>query len=200
MQYKVKEVTELLGISKSTLYRLEKQGKIIPTRTNGNHRRYDENIINQFLQKKEETKITIAYARVSPHDQKEDLERQITNISNYCIAKRYQFKVISDLGSGLNYKKKGLQELINLICNNKINKIVIIYKDRLIRYGYEIIESFCKWHNVNIEIINLTENKAYEQELVEDMLAIVTVFSSRLYGSRSHENKKEIECIKRYNK
>ena len=197
MQYKVKDVTELLGISKSTLYRLEKQGKIIPTRTNGNHRRYDENSINQFLQKKEETRITIAYARVSSHDQKEDLERQIINISNFCIAKGYQFKVISDLGSGLNYKKKGLQELINLICNNKMDRIVINYKDRLIRYGYEIIESFCKWHNVNIEIINLTENKAYEQELVEDMLAIVTVFSSRLYGSRSHKNKKRVECIKK---
>ena len=190
MQYKVKEASELLGISISTLYRLEKQGKIKSTRTAGNHRRYDEISINKLIQKNINPKITIAYARVSSHDQKDDLERQIINISNYCTAKGYQFKVISDLGSGLNYKKKGLQELINYISFNKIERIVINYKDRLIRYGYEIIESFCKWHNISIEIINLTEDKSYEQELVEDMLSIVTVFSSRLYGSRSHKNKK----------
>ena len=138
MQYKVKEASELLGISISTLYRLEKQGKIKSTRTAGNHRRYDEISINKLIQKNINPKITIAYARVSSHDQKDDLERQIINISNYCTAKGYQFKVISDLGSGLNYKKKGLQELINYISFNKIERIVINYKDRLIRYGYVI--------------------------------------------------------------
>ena len=93
------------------------------------------------------------------------LERQINNVSFYCIARGYQFKVISDLGSGLNYNKKGLIELLDLICSNEIERIVINYKDRLIRYGYEIIEEVCKHHNVSIEVINHTDDKTYEAYL-----------------------------------
>jgi len=94
------------------------------------------------------------------------------------------------LGSGLNYNKKGLKELIELICSQRINRFIINYKDRLIRYGYEIIENICELNGVEIEIINHTEDKTYEEELVEDVLSIITVFSSKLYGSRSHKIKK----------
>lgn len=96
------------------------------------------------------------------------------------------------MGSGLKYNKKGLMELIELICSNEIERIVLNYKDRLIRFGYELIEEFCKYHGVKIEIINFTEDKTYEEELVEDVLSIITVFSSKLYGSRSHK-KREID-------
>ncbi len=92
------------------------------------------------------------------------------------------------MGSGLNYKKKGFQELVSRICSNEIERIVINYKDRLIRFGYEIIEQLCDIYNVKIEIINHTEDKTYEQELVEDVLSIITEFSAKLYGSRSHKS------------
>lgn len=193
----VNDAAKFLGVSISTLRRWEKEGKLIPEKTPGGHRRYDKDVLLSFINKKKNIKLTIAYARVSSHDQKEDLNRQVENISNYCFARGYQFKVISDLGSGLNYNKKGLQELIELICSNEIERIVINYKDRLIRYGYELIEEVCKHHNVAIEIINHTEDKTYDQELVEDMLSIVTVFSSRLYGSRSHKGKKIEDEIKK---
>lgn len=114
-------------------------------------------------------------------------------MSNYCIANGYQFKVIKDIGSGINYKKKGFQELINMICNHEVERIVINYRDRLVRFGYEMIEQLCDNFDVEIEIINQTNDISYEEELTEDVLSIIAVFSARLYGSRSHQNKKIIE-------
>jgi len=197
MKLKITDAAKYLGVNISTLRRWEDEGKILSERTTGGHRRYDKDLLNSIVNKRKNIKLTIAYARVSSSDQKEDLQRQIDNLSQYCIARGYQFKVLSDLGSGLNYTKKGLIELLELICSNEIERIVINYKDRLIRYGYELIEEVCKHHNVSIEIINHTEDKTYEQELVEDMISIITVFSSRLYGSRSHKNKKIINEIKK---
>ena len=189
----IKEASEFLGISIDTLRRWERVGKITSMRTQGGHRRYDKKELIKFkMGDNSENRITIAYCRVSSSDQKEDLQRQIENVSQYCIANGYQFRVISDLGSGLNYKKKGLQELIELICSNSIERIVVNYKDRLIRFGFELIEQLCSIYNVKIEIINLTEDKSYEEELVEDVLSVITVFSEKLYGARSHKSKKMI--------
>ena len=196
----INEASKFLGVSKSTLRRWEDEGKITSYRTEGNHRRYDKyellSFKNNNFKNNNDNKYTLAYCRVSSNDQKEDLERQVENVTTYCIAKGYSFKVITDIGSGLNYNKKGFKELINLICSNEIDKIVINYKDRLIRFGYEIIEQLCLIHNVKIEVINLTENKSYEEELVEDVLSIITVFSAKLYGSRSHKNKKIVNTNK----
>ena len=189
----IKEASEFLGISIDTLRRWERVGKITSMRTQGGHRRYDKKELIKFkMGDNSENRITIAYCRVSSSDQKEDLQRQIENVSQYCIANGYQFRVISDLGSGLNYKKKGLQELIELICSNSIERIVVNYKDRLIRFGFELIEQLCSIYNVKIEIINLTEDKSYEEELVEDVLSVITVFSAKLYGARSYKSKKMI--------
>ena len=189
----IKEASEFLGVSIDTLRRWERTGKITSLRTEGGHRRYEKKELIKF--KKDDSlehRITIAYCRVSSSDQKEDLQRQIENVSQYCIANGYQFQVISDLGSGLNYNKKGLRELIELICSNQIERIVVNYKDRLIRFGFELIEQLCGIYNVRIEVINLTEDKTYEEELVEDVLSVITVFSAKLYGSRSHKSKKII--------
>ena len=189
----IKEASEFLGVSIDTLRRWERTGKITSLRTEGGHRRYEKKELIKF--KKDDSlehRITIAYCRVSSSDQKEDLQRQIENVSQYCIANGYQFQVISDLGSGLNYNKKGLRELMELICSNQIERIVVNYKDRLIRFGFELIEQLCSIYNVRIEVINLTEDKTYEEELVEDVLSVITVFSAKLYGSRSHKSKKII--------
>lgn len=197
MKYSITEAAKFLGVDISTLRRWEDAGKIKPERTPGGHRRYDKDMLISLSNKKKNIKFTIAYARVSSADQNEDLQRQIDNISMYCTARGYQFRVISDLGSGLNYTKKGLLELLELICSNEIERIVINYKDRLIRYGYEIIEEVCKHHNVTIEIINNTIDKTYEEELIDDTLNIITEFLSRLYGSRSHKTKKIIDEVKK---
>ena len=197
MKLTIKEAADFLGVARSTLRRWDNDGLLVPERTEGGHRRYDKKKLISFKSKKEnKSKITIGYCRVSSHNQKEDLERQIKNVSSYCIARGYQYKIIRDIGSGLNYNKKGLKELIELIESREIERIVINYKERLIRYGFELIEQICKLNNVELEIINHTEDKSYQEELVEDILSIITVFSAKLYGSRSHKSKK----IKQENK
>lgn len=108
------------------------------------------------------------------------------------IAKGYSFDVITDIGSGINYNKKGLNQLIDMITNSEVEKIVILYKDRLLRFGFEIIENLCNKYGTTIEIIDNTE-KREEQELVEDLIQIVTVFSCRLEGKRANKAKKMIK-------
>lgn len=196
MLLKVSDAATYLGVSVSTMHRWEREGKLIPLRTKGNQRRYDTEELENFKFDTSNEKYTVAYARVSSSDQKEDLARQVDTISRYCVARGYQFKVIQDVGSGLNYNKKGLNELIALVCSKKINRIVINYKDRLLRFGYEMLEQVCRLNNVKIEIINHTEDKTYEEELVEDVLSVVTVFSARLYGSRSHKSRKMASAVK----
>ena len=108
------------------------------------------------------------------------------------IAKGYQFEIITDIGSGINYNKKGLNQLIDMITNSEIEKVVILYKDRLIRFGYELIENLCEKYGTTIEIIDNTE-RTEEQELVEDLIQIVTVFSCRLQGKRANKAKKMLK-------
>ena len=117
---------------------------------------------------KPEKRITIGYCRVSSHKQKDDLERQIDNVKTYLLAKGQPFEVISDIGSGIDYKKKGLQELIRRISQNQIEKVVVLYKDWLLRFGFELIEYIASLYNCKIEIIDNTE-KSEQQELVEEI-------------------------------
>ena len=117
---------------------------------------------------KPEKRITIGYCRVSSHKQKDDLERQIDNVKTYLLAKGQPFEVISDIDSGINYKKKGLQELIRRISQNQVEKVVVLYKDRLLRFGFELIEYIASLYNCEIEIIDNTE-KSEQQELVEEI-------------------------------
>lgn len=192
MLMSIKEASEYLHVAQGTLRRWEQEGLLTPTRTTGGHRRYSEDDLLSILSKKNmisnDNRYTIGYCRVSTSAQKDDLQRQVECVSNYCVAKGYQFKIITDIGSGLNYKKTGFNKLIELICTGQINRIVLNYKDRLVRNGFELIEKVCRMHNVEIEIINLSEDNN-QNELVEDVLAIITVYSAKLYGSRSHKNK-----------
>jgi putative resolvase len=196
--YSIEEASSILGVHPNTLRRWERIGKISPYKTEGGHRRYSPNELLRInpTAKLANTRITIGYCRVSSSDQKEDLKRQIEYVSTYCISKGYSFQVIDDVGSGLNYNKKGLRKLINQIQSNEVERIVINYKDRLIRFGFEIIEQLCEFHDVKIEIINHTKDRTYEQEMVEDILSVVTVFSARLYGSRSHKQKRIVKTTK----
>lgn len=196
--YSIKEAAELLGISVSTLRRWEKEGKITSDRTSGGHRRYSiEHLSSVKRMQFNTTRLTIGYCRVSSSDQKDDLKRQIDHVSHYCIAKGYSFRIIEVLGSGLNYHKKGLKELIHLIQTNQVERIVINYKDRLLRFGFELLEQMCQFHGVEIEVINHSEDRTYEQELVEDILSIITVFSSRHYGSKSKKLNNLIETVEK---
>ena len=139
---------------------------------------------------------TVAYARVSSHDQKDDLERQIQILELYCAKQGWTYEIINDLGSGMNYHKKGLKQLLDGILNNEIGRLVLTHKDRLLRFGAELVFAICETRNVEIIIINQGENLSFEEELAQDVLEIITVFSARLYGSRSKKNKKLLEAVK----
>ena len=192
--YSIQEVTKILNVTAQTLRNWDKTGKLIPNhKTVSGYRYYTEEQIENLLGKntKSNRKI-IGYCRVSSNKQKDDLERQIENVKQYMYGKGYSFEIISDIGSGINYNKKGLNKLIKEITENKIEKIVILYKDRLLRFGFEIIENLCKDKGTIIEIIDNTE-KTEEQELVEDLVQIITVFSCKLNGKRANKAKKLIK-------
>lgn len=193
--YTIGEFAKKTGLSIPTLRNWDTNGKLKPGYvSSGGHRYYSEEQLNRLIGIKldKQEKITIGYARVSSNKQKDDLKRQVENIRTYMIAKGYRFEIIEDIGSGINYNKKGLNELINKITNREVDKIVILYKDRLLRFGFELVENLCKKYGTEIEIIDNTE-RSEEQELVEDLVQIITVFSCKLQGRRANKVKKMIK-------
>ena len=194
----IAEAAKALGVSTITLRRWEQSGKLIPERTKGGHRRYDLSQLRPELYRNQsdENRVTIAYARVSSHDQKQDLERQKQVLELYCASMGWTFEVIADLGSGMNYYKKGLTKLIKSVLRDEVGRLVLTHKDRLLRFGAELIFAICEIKNVEIVIINKGEDVSFEEDLAKDVLEIITVFSTRLYGSRSRKNQKLIDGIK----
>ena len=189
----ITEASELLGVTPKTLREWEKEGKISSVRTEGGHRRYE---VKDLIGSKKEKSLTVAYARVSSHDQREDLKRQELVLESYCAKQGYDFELISDLGSGMNYKKKGLVKVIKLLCSGQIDRLVIAHKDRLLRFGSELIFTLCEIFGCEVVIINKSSESTFEEDLAQDVLEIISVFSARLYGSRSHKNKLLVEQLK----
>lgn len=192
---KIGKAAELLGVSIPTLRRWEATGYLTPdNKSSGKTRYYD---VDKLLGLKNiESDVTIAYARVSSHDQKDDLIRQAKLLSNYCMARGWIHEVIQDLGSGMNYHKKGLKRLLDIILERKTRRLVLTHKDRLLRFGAELVFALCEARQIEVVIINQGEDVSFEEELANDVLEIITVFSARLYGARSHKNKKLVEAAK----
>jgi predicted site-specific integrase-resolvase len=132
---------------------------------------------------------------VSSNDQKEDLQRQVKVLEQFCAAKGWKHEVIQDLGSGVNYRKKGLKDLLSRILDGGVTRLVLTHRDRLLRFGAELVFSICEAKGTEVVIINASVDTSFEDELTKDVLEIITVFSARLYGSRSHKNKKLIESV-----
>jgi excisionase family DNA binding protein len=197
MKMGIGQAAKELGVSRDTLRRWEKSGKIKVERTLKGHRRYNlAHLLGTSPRKATSNKKTIAYARVSSHDQKEDLSRQIQVLESFCAANGWTYEIIDDLGSGLNYHKRGLKNLIRAICLNQADRLVLTHKDRLLRFGSELIFSLCEQFGIEVIIINKTESSTFEDDLVQDVLEIITVFSARLYGARSRKNKKLLDALK----
>ena len=198
MLLSLEEAAKVLGVSKSTMRRWEEEGRLKPERTPGGHRRYrSEELMHMATHPLPQTnRVTIAYARVSSHDQKADLERQAILLSEFCTKNGWTHEVIRDLGSGLNDHKKGLRGLLQRIMRNDVERLVITHKDRLLRFGAELVFAICEEFQTEVVIVNKSDEMSYEEELTQDVLEIITVFSARLYGSRSHKNKKLLERMK----
>ncbi len=194
---KIGKAADLLGVSIQTLHKWEETGELLPDRKSKAGTRYYD--ADRLLNLSDYDAPTIGYARVSSHDQKEDLVRQAELLEAFCAAKGWRYEIISDLGSGMNYHKKGLKQLLEMILKKQIRRVILTHKDRLLRFGAELVFGLCEIQGIEIVIINKGEQPSFEEELAEDVLEIITVFSARLYGSRSHKSKKMIESLKEAN-
>ncbi|AAK41954.1 IS607 family transposase [Saccharolobus solfataricus] len=185
-----KEACQRLGISYATLREYVKKGYIKPVILQSGKWRFREEDVEKLMGIVKRRKVVL-YARVSSSTQKDDLVNQVKYLEEQ--VKEYD-QVITDIGSGLNMKRKGFLKLLRMILNNEVSRVVIAYPDRLVRFGFEILEEVCKSHNCEIVVIN-QEDKTPEEELVEDLVSILVLFSGKLYGMRSHEYEKVKKCV-----
>ena len=191
------EVSEITGLAQSTLRLMHRKGELVPAKVSpGGTRYYSDEQIKEYMGVKIVSKrIVIGYARVSSRKQEDDLDRQIENLKTYMYAKGYSFEMITDIGSGINYSKKGLIKLLERIHKGEVSKVVVLYKDRLVRFGFELLETVCKLNDCEIEIVDNTP-KTNEEELVNDLVKVVNVFGSELKGEQSKLVKQFVEDLK----
>ncbi|MEM2306584.1 MAG: IS607 family transposase [Candidatus Bathyarchaeia archaeon] len=194
--YTLKEAKRLLGVTTRTIQRWDKEGKIRVVRTVGGRRRVPESEIKRILGLREE-RIVIGYARVSSSAQKDDLERQKQLILTYAKEKGYgEVQVLSDVGSGLNENRKSFLRLLDMVFERRISKVIVAYEDRLTRFGIETLSRVFSVFGTEIEVINRGE-KTPQEELVEDLITIVSHFAGKLYGLRSHKYKEVVEGVRK---
>lgn len=187
---KPKEMAKRLNVTVQTLQNWDKKGTLKAHRTPTNRRFYTEDQYTKFVgQTTNDDRLNVAYARVSTYNQKDDLQDQLAFIRQYTNAKGVILdQEITDIGSGLNYKRKKWNQLLNMVMENKINQIFITYQDRFIRFGFDWFEDLCKQHGTKIIVINNPATSP-NQELVNDLISIIHVFSCRLYGLQKYKKK-----------
>lgn len=195
MVYRPHEFAKLIGRSVSTLRRWDFEGRLIAKRTIGNQRYYDEHDLQIALNlptSLDERK-TVVYCRVSSSGQKDDLQSQIKAMESFCLGGGIPVNEwITEIGGGLNFKRKKFLSIMKGIRLGEINHLIVAHKDRLVRFGFDFFEEYCDWYGCKLTVAN-QQSLSPEQEMVEDLLAIVHTFSCRLYGLRSYSKKlKEI--------
>jgi putative resolvase len=193
--YTLKEAKKLLGVTTKTIQRRDREGKIRVVRTIGG-RRIPESEIKRILGLKEE-RVVVGYARVSPTTQKDDLERQKQLLHSYAKDRGYgEIQILSDVGSGLNENRKGFLRLLEMVAERKVSKVIVAYKDKLTRFGFETLRKLFQAFGAEIEVIN-SEEKNPQEEPVEDLITIVSHFAGKLYGMRSHKYKEVVEGVRK---
>jgi len=194
--YTIKEAKKLLGVTTWTIQQWDRQGKIKCVRTVGGRRRIPESEIKRILGLKEERKV-VGYARVSSTAQKGDLERQKQLIEDYAKERGYgEIQMLIDIGSGLNENRKSFLRLLEMVAERKVSKVIVAYKDRLTRFGFETLSRMFQAFGTAIEVIN-HEEKTPRGELVEDLITIVSHFAGKLYGVRSHKYREVVEGVRK---
>lgn len=191
--YSIHEFSKLINRTPQTLRNWDKSGKLKPHHLGSNgYRYYSHEQLNELLGIKANNRKIVGYCRVSSNKQKDDLQRQTENMEKYLQSLSNDYIIIQDIGSGIDYTKKGLRKLLQMINNQEVEKVVVFYKDRLLRFGFEIVEYVANLNGCEIEVLDSTE-KTDEQELVEDLIQIVTVFSCRLQGKRANKTRKLVD-------
>ncbi len=197
----LQEACRRLGIHPNTLRKWDKQGKIKVVRTIGGRRRIPESEIERLmgLLKADFSRKAIIYCRVSSHEQKRrgDLEWQKQTLLEYAKSRGYEVVgVLEDVGSGLNEDRKSLSKLFDIVEKREVGVVVVAFKDRLTRFGFKYLERYFSSHSVRIEAVNGEEPRDAYQELVEDLISLVSSFAGKLYGLRSHKYREVVEGVK----
>ena len=193
MLLSISEASDKLGITIGTLREWEREGLITPVRTPGKHRRYNEEDLCKVMGtelKSETGKKTILYCRCSTEKQRENMNRQKLRLMEYAHDKKYDYEVMEEIASGVNENRRQLNRLMDKIIAGQVCRVVIEWKDRLARFGYTYIKKLCDAFHVEIEIINHRDEQKYEEEITEDIIAIMTSYSARIYGKRGGRCKK----------
>jgi putative resolvase len=204
----ISKAADQLGVCIDTLREWDKAGTLVPVKTQGNHRRYRiediEKMNGTFVEDKYSDELLVAvYARVSSHEQKQkgDLERQVGRVLKYCVEKKYKVvETFEEVGSGMKDDRPKLKRLFKLIEEKKIDKVIVEHKDRLSRFMVNFLTEYFAAFDVEIEWCSEILGTTYEQELVEDILSLMSSFSNRIYGKRSAENKKARKLAKELEK
>jgi putative resolvase len=188
--YTVRQFAERIGVSVKTLQRWDREGRLTPQRTPGNRRVYTDEHIQQVLHLRsgndQPPRKTIVYLRVSSQAQKPDLENQRRALETFCAARGLTVdEWVAEIGGGLNFTRPKFLKLVDAIIAGEVATLVIAHKDRLARFGYELLTHLCDTHHCTLLVLN-QETLSPEQEMIQDLLSIVHCFSSRLYGLRNY--------------
>lgn len=190
--YTISQFAKMVGVTKKTLQRWDKIGRLKPIKFESKHRRYTDSHVQEVMNSKIlSEKINIIYCRESTKQQKNSLINQVEKCKLFALNRGITVdKVIEDYSSGLDYNRKGLQELLRCMSNNTIDNLIIYYKDRLMYFGFELIEQLSIIHNFNIIVIDDSEsNKTKELEFADDLMSIMYNFSEKIYGSKIYKSK-----------
>ena len=187
--YTLNQFANKIGITPQTLRTWHKEGRLNPAFiTDGGHRRYTHRQYLEFIGETltQTTKLNVGYIRVSSKKQTDDLFRQAQLMENYLISKGKPFKIIQSVGSGINYKNPQLHELIRMVVNKEVDTVYVLYKDRLVRFGFELLEFLFNEFGVSIEVVN-QQFESEQEELVTDLIQTLNLFSAKLSGKRKNE-------------
>lgn len=190
-QYSISEFARRIGRSASTVRRWDREGLIKSKRLPSGHRYYSEDDVRRILGVSDSSRLTIVYCRVSSHGQKDDLQSQVVAMEQYCLGAGVAVdEWIQEVGGGMNFKRKQFLSLMDRIASGEICRLIVAHKDRLVRFGFDLLDHIAKSNGCVIEVVN-QESLSPQEEMTEDLLSIVHTFSCRLYGMRKYKRKND---------
>lgn len=190
-QYSISEFARRIGRSPATVRRWGREGVLATKRLPSGHRFFDEDDVRSVLGIAAEKRRTVVYCRVSSHGQKDDLSSQLAALEQYCLAAGIPVdEWIKEVGGGMNFKRRQFLDLVDRITAGEISRLIVAHKDRLLRFGFDLVDHVAKKNGCVIEVVN-QESLSPQEEMTEDLLSIVHTFSCRLYGMRTYRRKGE---------
>ena len=191
MKYNISDFARRIGRSASTVRRWDRDGLISSKRLPSGHRYYDEGDVRTILGKSNEKRLTVVYCRVSSHGQKDDLQSQVSAMEQYCLGAGIAVdEWMQEIGGGMNFKRKQFLSLVDRIASGEVSRLIIAHKDRLVRFGFDMLDHIAKRNACVVEVVN-HESLSPQEEMTEDLLSIVHTFSCRLYGMRKYKRKND---------